>query len=194
MNNMRTENWCGYEIRLVEIDGEWWAILKDICDALDLRTDSVAQRLEPSRLKRVPVQTSYSRTRPNTYRSKISDHTLTGVGKNQANRVPNAIVHMLAVDELGIYKALFASRRLEARQFTDWVAETVRRLRKHAGLRGYEVMRMTNPDVEEYLDREMDELFWDDERNCYVRSTADHYGDVDVEFYDYYGRRIDYFD
>ena len=33
---MRVENWCGYEIRFVEVDGEWWAILKDICDALGL--------------------------------------------------------------------------------------------------------------------------------------------------------------
>lgn len=35
---MRTENWMGYEIRFVEKDGEWWAILKDICDALHLRS------------------------------------------------------------------------------------------------------------------------------------------------------------
>ena len=31
---MRTETWCGHDIRFVEINGEWWAILKDICDAL----------------------------------------------------------------------------------------------------------------------------------------------------------------
>ena len=35
---LRTENWCGYDIRFIEINGEWWAILKDICDALNLRT------------------------------------------------------------------------------------------------------------------------------------------------------------
>lgn len=32
--NIKTESWCGYVIRFVEVDGEWWAILKDICDAL----------------------------------------------------------------------------------------------------------------------------------------------------------------
>lgn len=42
MNNMKVENWCRYDIRFIEIDGEWWAILKDICDALELRTDKVA--------------------------------------------------------------------------------------------------------------------------------------------------------
>lgn len=35
---MKIENWCGHNIRFVKIDGEWWAILKDICDALNLRT------------------------------------------------------------------------------------------------------------------------------------------------------------
>lgn len=33
---MKVENWCGHDIRFVEINGEWWAILKDICDALRL--------------------------------------------------------------------------------------------------------------------------------------------------------------
>ena len=33
---MRTESWCGHDIRFVEKNGEWWAILKDICDALNL--------------------------------------------------------------------------------------------------------------------------------------------------------------
>lgn len=34
----RTENWRGHSIRFVEIDGNWWAVLKDICDALNLST------------------------------------------------------------------------------------------------------------------------------------------------------------
>lgn len=52
---MRTENWNGYVIRFVEIDGEWYAILKDICSALGLRTDKVADRLDPDILTRVEV-------------------------------------------------------------------------------------------------------------------------------------------
>lgn len=31
-NNMKTESWCGHDIRFVELNGEWYAILKDICD------------------------------------------------------------------------------------------------------------------------------------------------------------------
>lgn len=58
MNSIKTESWCGYDIRFVEIDGEWWAILKDICDALNLRTFKIAQRLEPCMLERVKVDVS----------------------------------------------------------------------------------------------------------------------------------------
>ena len=51
----RVEEWCGYKIRFVIHNGEWWAVLKDICDALDLRTDGVAQRLDPGMLERVLI-------------------------------------------------------------------------------------------------------------------------------------------
>lgn len=39
---MKVENWCGYDIRFIEIDGEWYAILKDICNALDLSETDIA--------------------------------------------------------------------------------------------------------------------------------------------------------
>ena len=47
---MRIEEWNGYKIRFVEKDGEWWAVLKDVCDALELKTWKVKQRLEKALL------------------------------------------------------------------------------------------------------------------------------------------------
>lgn len=41
---MRTESWCGHDIRFVDIDGEWWVILNDICDALDVYNVSFVAR------------------------------------------------------------------------------------------------------------------------------------------------------
>lgn len=29
---MKIENWCDYDIRFINIDGELWVILKNICD------------------------------------------------------------------------------------------------------------------------------------------------------------------
>ena len=41
-NIVKTVNWCGHDIRFIEINGEWWAILKAICDALGLKTFKVS--------------------------------------------------------------------------------------------------------------------------------------------------------
>lgn len=60
---MKTETWYGNEIRFVEINGEWYAILKDICNALKLRTDKIASRLHPEMLERVKVDASNNPSR-----------------------------------------------------------------------------------------------------------------------------------
>ena len=57
-NDIRVESWCGYDIRFVEVNGEWYAILKDICDALGLRTKDVLRRLDPNMMERVTVDVS----------------------------------------------------------------------------------------------------------------------------------------
>lgn len=182
MNNMRVENWCGYNIRFIEFNGEWWAILKDICDALGLRTDKVAYRLDPSMLERIPVEGN--RKRPTTYRKENYDHPSKGVmkiydipSKDAVNS--NNTFHMLAVNELGIYEALFASRKLEARKFRMWAGTVMQKLRKNVGLQQYEVMRMTEPDIQDEIDCILDSLYWDEERGYLMQSVTVQGGDVD---------------
>ena len=157
---MRIETWCGYDIRFVEIDGEWYAILKDICDALDLRTDSISQRLDPSMVERVRVD--------------VSDHNSTGIS-SRARKTQD----MLAVNEIGIYEALFASRRLEARKFRRWSAEVMKKLRSKVGLAGYEVMKMTEPDTQDKIDWILDSLYYDEETGLVMQSMTVPGGDVD---------------
>ena len=169
MNNFRTETWCGHDIRFVEIDGEWWAILKDICDALNLRTAGIAQRLDPNMLERVAVD-SVSK-RPTSYKNQTSFETTSeNVVRTQ---------HMLAVNEIGIYEALFASRRLEARKFRMWAGTVMQKLRKNVGLEGYEVMRMTEPDIQKEIDWILDSLYWDEEKGCVMQSVTVAGGDTD---------------
>lgn len=168
---MRVENWCGYDIRFIEKDGEWWAILKDICDALGLRTDKVAQRLDPDMLLRVPVEGG--RNRPTHYKQKNYDAPSRVVVNS------NNTFWMLAVNESGIYEALFASRRLEARKFRRWTSTVLRRLRQDVGLEGYEIMRMTEPDIQEQIDWILDSLYWDDEKKCIMQSVTVQGGDVE---------------
>ena len=161
MNTIRIENWCGNDIRFVEINCEWYAILKDICDALNLRTKDISQRLHPDMLERVLVEVSEDGS--NDVRSR---------GENKTR-------WMLAVNELGIYEALFASRKLEARKFRMWAGTVMQKLRKNVGLEGYEVMRMTEPDIQKEIDWILDSLYWDEEKGCVMRSVTVAGGDTD---------------
>lgn len=157
---MKIENWCGYNIRFIEQDGEWWAILKDICDALKLRTDKVSSRLDPDMMLRVKVE--------------ISDHPSRGV-TSRARKTQR----MLAVNEIGIYEALFASKRLEARKFRRWSAEVMKKLRSNVGLEGYQVMKMTEPDIQEKIDNILDTIFYDPDTGVLMQSVTTLGGDVD---------------
>lgn len=161
MNKFRTENWCGNDIRFVEINGEWYAILKDICDALNLRTKDISQRLHPDMLERVLIE--------------VSEDGLNDV----RSRGENKTRWMLAVNELGIYEALFASRKLEARKFRMWAGTVMQKLRKNVGLEGYEVMCMTEPEIQEEIDWILDSLYWDEEKGCVMMSQTVAGGDTD---------------
>ena len=157
---MKVENWCGYDIRFIEHNGEWWAILKDICDALNLHTFKVAQRLDPEMMIKVRVDTC--------------DIPSKGV-RSRARKTKD----MLAVNEIGIYEALFASRRLEARKFRRWSATVMQKLRRNVGLEGYEVMHMTDESVQEDIDRFLDTLFYDEKTGQLMQSVTVQGGDVE---------------
>ena len=178
---MRIENWCGYNIRFVEIDGHWYAILKDICDALHLRTAKIAERLDPSMLERVRIPSKA--VIPSKYsieHQAVKTVNSAMIGKD-IGRHPgeNKTRWMLAVNELGIYEALFASRRLEARKFRMWAGTVMQKLRKNVGLEQYEVMRMTEPDVQAEIDYMLDGLFYDEESGKLMMSVTVEGGDVD---------------
>lgn len=110
---MKTEIWNNHEIRFVEKDGEWWAVLKDVCDALGLITKKVNQRLEDEVLSRYLVMDT--------------------IGRSQ---------EMLIVSEFGIYDTVFQSRKKEAKEFRVWVYEMLKTLRQSSGLAGFEIFRM----------------------------------------------------
>ena len=158
-NNIRVESWCGYDIRFVEVNGKWYAILKDICDALGVETFKVSQRLNPDMLIRVRVDTCDIPSRDATSRDRKTRD-------------------MLAVNEIGIYEALFASGRLEARKFRLWSATVLQKLRSQIGLEQYEVMRMTESDIQDEIIHMLDNLFYDEETGTLMESVTVEGGDV----------------
>lgn len=149
--DMRIEKWAGHNIRFVDVNGEWYAVLKDVCDALDLRVDGVTPRLTNDMLTEIKVN----------------------------------YIKMTAVNELGVYELLFASRKPEAVQLRRWTATVLKRLRTHVGIQGYEVMRMTEKEIQDDIDRFLDTIFYDEETGKLMMSVTVAGGDVDqVEFED----------
>lgn len=171
---MRVENWNGYTIRFVEHKGEWWAVLKDVCDALDLKTFKVSQRLDPSMMERVLIEDG-----SNDLRSDIPSKYNRSRGQNKSR-------WMLVVNEIGIYEALFASRRLEARKFRIWTATVLKRLRGYVGLQGYEALRLTEEDIQDQIDDILDCLYWDEETKELMISVTVQGGDVEQYRFDEY--------
>lgn len=146
--NIRTENWCGHEIRFVEHEGAWYAVLKDVCDALKLRTCDVKLRIESEHLIKTAVECIDKM--PETYQK--AEHVPIGVSFSEYTQDR----HMLCVDEAGIYQALSRSTRLEARKFIDWISHSLVDLRKAVGLEAYEALRLTESDVQKLISDKID--------------------------------------
>nr|WP_308743107.1 BRO family protein [uncultured Anaerocolumna sp.] len=113
---IKTELWADHEIRFVEKDGEWWAVLADIAKALNLRTDKIVARMDKDNLSKVTLDTSG--------------------GKQKFS----------AVNEFGIYEAVFESRKPVAKDFKKWVFNVIRTLRQSSGLEGFQIFRMLDKD------------------------------------------------
>lgn len=157
---IRTQNWYGYDIRFVKYCGTWYAVLKDICDALDLHTFKIAQRINANDLRRLPI---------------LSSNIPNGYNRLQGENITRS---MLVINEHGIYQALFRSRRLEARQFTDWVCDMLERMRSAIGLQQYEVMQMTEPEIQYDIDEQLGEAFYDIESGTWRIQRTIENGDV----------------
>lgn len=176
--NTRTETWCGYSIRFVEMDGgEWYAVLKDICDALDLRVAKVVCRIDPDYLEKVPVFVSDIPIRDLRYDTS-------SLGTSPKRKPGDNIKRsMYVISEQGIYQALFHSRKLEARKFVKWVTDWLVFMRKGVGLQPYEALQMTDPKIMDELDHMIG--FWDEEKGKFVHWKTGPGGDVMIEGEDY---------
>lgn len=124
---MKIENWNGYQIRFIEIKGEWFAVLKDVCDALGLRSKKTVERLEDEALKRgVTVEDTSGRMQ-----------------------------EMILIDEFGIYDTIFRSNKPEAKDFKHWVYGMLKDLRESTGLKGFEVFRMLDKEHQKEMMKEL---------------------------------------
>ena len=182
---MRVENWNDYYIRFVEKDGEWYAILKDICDALGLRSSDVSQRLDSDMMIKIKVDRKSTVANANIEDEEDDDqyYYRFDTDSNVVNSRGAKTFHMIAVNEMGIYEALYASRKLEARKFRKWSASVMQKLRRKIGLEQYEVMRMTDKDIQDEIDYILDSIYYDEETGKLMQSVTVAGGDVEqIEF------------
>lgn len=152
--NIRIENWCDHEIRFVEHDGNWYAVLKDICDVLGLRTCDVKLRIDSLHLAKLAVNSDWNRPTSYNVASDLTTRCERGIKIDTQN--VQRTFDMLCVDEAGIYQALSRSTRLEARKFIDWISHSLVDLRKAVGLEGYEALRLTDTDVQKLIADKID--------------------------------------
>lgn len=131
MQNTKLENWNGFAIRFVSVKDEWHAIAMDVANALDY---SDANKM----VKRI------SKKYVSSTKVKLLD--LQNVGRtsstNRQNGGRSDTREYITLTELGIYEAVIGSKKPQAKQFKDWIYNTIKQLRQSVGLEAYEAFRM----------------------------------------------------
>ena len=80
--------------------------------------------------------------------------------------------HLLLVDEIGIYECLLSLDTEEAKKFQRWGGTVMQKLRRLAGLEGYEAFRMTDEETQTAIDGYLNNLFYDEKRGLMMSVTV----------------------
>lgn len=121
MNELQIFKYENNDVRTVEINGEPWFVLKDVCGVLGLSdTGRTAERLDADELTRT---------------------TLVSGGQNR---------EMICISESGLYNVILRSDKPEAKPFRKWVtAEVLPTIRRHGAYMTPETLQaaILNPDT-----------------------------------------------
>lgn len=123
LGRIQTREYLGTTVRFVDVGGEWWAVGKDVCDALGYENSrkALAEHIKPDD-KGVAIC-----------------YTL---GGNQK---------LTVINEKGIYRLIFRSKLPAAEKFQDWVCDVLVELRKAAGLESIDALRLVDVQVQKDL-------------------------------------------
>lgn len=162
---VKTEEWNSHQIRFIQMGNEWWALLKDVCRPLGLRTFKVSQQIPKEYLNKVLIETSM-----------LKEYKTSKKGQRKTQQ-------MLVINELGIYQMFYRSKKPEAINFRVWSGTVMQKLRDKVGLPQYEVMHMLDEEVQDEIDSILDTLFYDEETGKLMQSVTVAGGDVEqIEF------------
>lgn len=122
MSNIQIFNYKSNEVRTVELNGEPWFVLKDVCAVLGLASShKVAERLDEDERNLIPLTDS--------------------MGRQQESTV---------INESGLYNVILRSDKPEAKPFRKWVtSEVLPSIRKHGAYMTPETLQaaILNPDT-----------------------------------------------
>lgn len=123
MNEIQIFNYKEASVRTVQIDGEPWFVLKDVCEVLRIENHKdVAKRLELDEVGR------FNLPHPQSLEKQIE---------------------MVCVNESGLYNVILRSDKPEAKPFRKWVtSEVLPSIRKHGAYMTPETLQaaILNPD------------------------------------------------
>lgn len=126
---IRHDSWRGNDIRFVNVNGEWYAVLKDVCDALGISNPRMVRYRIPLRyIEKVSVSDLYS----TKVTSDVSSTDVTSHARHSQT--------MLVVNNRGIYHAFLGSRKLEAQKFVEWMLGVIEREQGQQGYEDYQTM------------------------------------------------------
>jgi prophage antirepressor-like protein len=160
MNNIKIEKWNGHSIRFILREKEWWAVAKDVADALGYENNRDAVKKHCKNAKTIRVKTCDVAKRYVTYepealhRPEVCDALKQGV--TSGTEVCDAVFYrvtsdkkkarktqdVLIVNELDMYRLVFHSKMPEAESFQEWVFDLLKELRVTLGLEGFELFRL----------------------------------------------------
>jgi prophage antirepressor-like protein len=96
-NEIQVWNYESSEVRTVQVNGEPWFVLSDVCKVLELSTPArVAERLEKDEVSQT--------------------HTIDRMGREQKTTI---------INESGLYTVILRSDKLQAKPFRKWVTSVV---------------------------------------------------------------------
>ena len=191
----RVETWLGNQIRFVKLNGEWYAVLVDVCRAVGLgRTDHVSEATPPEWLEKVVLSAENDGCGPRnsgvTHLCEVGNSHSTSLswangvcepcnsGATSDSKARKTQTY-LVINEPGIYQMLMRSRKLEARKFAMWTAQVLVKLRQAIGLEAYQAFELTDPEKQEEIDWILDSLYYDPETGKLMRSVTVAGGDVE---------------
>lgn len=133
-----------YPIRFIKVNDIWYAVLKDVCDAVGLKSWHVAQRVKPKFLLKRSVPCTFPKD---------------NLVSNDVMSKPYHDTHIMTlVSEQGIYEIFVGGRKLKARKFREWWTEMVMKLREAIGLEAFQVMDMLDEKVQNHISKQLDKV------------------------------------